>query len=457
MARIPKLVITPFANATGSMSWRVSGTIRGTRIRQNKATEAEAIAFRASLLEGLISTREERPVLTRLPEAVVRQAEAAVADLPEGTTLGQAVRFFRDNFRQLAPASIHDAAGTWAAWLMRARKNQEHTAAGLRENIRRFAKSARIISTVEITAEVAKGWIYAAPGVRTQRDRFDHLGRFCAWAVKERMMPRNPVVEDLDRPVVKNEKPPGIVSFEEARELLQCALTDPEGPDMLPYFAACVLTGGRPDEVPRHSWDDIQLEEEHPYLELNYAKGGRARRHIELCDAAVGIFRWCKARGLALGFFSKRKFNRIRRAAGLFDRWEKDLLRHTYASWHYALHHDVHALAATMGNSEDVLFQDYIRPMKKAEAAAFPGLCLNYQAPARTSAVGVRIDHWMRVPVDRVTAERLPYLRTYLAGEIARLERKAARRTAGERAAILRERDGWAKKLAEVMAALGKA
>ncbi len=450
MARTPKLIITPFPNASGSISFRVSGTIRGERIRQNFPTEAEAISFRASLLEGLTSGNEERPVLTRLPEGVVRQAEAAFADLPAGTTLGQAVRFFRDHFKQLAGAMLYDAAEDWSAWLRRTRKNQEHTAVGLRENIRRFGRAAKITSTLEVSADNAKEWIYSAPGVRTQRDRFDHLARFCEWAVKKRMMQRNPVLEDLDRPVVKNEKPPGIISFEETWTLLQCALTDPEGPQMLPYFAACVLTGARPDEVPRHSWEDVQLDDEHPYLELNYAKGGRKRRHIALCDAAVGIFRWCKEKKLELGFYSTRKFNRVRRAAGLFDRWEKDLLRHTYASWHYALYHDAKTLSATMGNSEDVLFQDYIRPMRKAEAALFPGLCLNRQAPPRASAIGKRIDLFLARPVDKIPADRLPFLRTHLAGEVARLERKAKRLPPVDAARLRPERDRLAAQLARV-------
>lgn len=454
--RPPKLSVTPFRNASGSTSWRLSGTIQGSRVRENFPTQAEAEAAKATRLEGLVVSIQERPVMTRLSEVQVRQAEAAFSDLPAGTSLGQAVRFYRDNFRQLAGATITAATEAYADWLKIQRKNKPATADAIRDFVRHYARSAGISGTLEMSATTARAWIYA-PGSadRTQRDRYDRLNGFCAWAVKQRMLARNFVAEDLDRPVVKNEAPPGILSFEQARLLLQCALTDPEGPDMLPFFSACVLSGVRPDEVPRLSWDDVQLEEEHPYLELNYAKGGRRRRHVVLCDSLVRIFTWCKARELALGFFSKRKFNRIRRAAGVFDLWEKDLLRHTYASWHYALHREIGDLVATMGNSEDVLFQHYVRPMAKREAGLFPGLCLNWQAAPRQSTVGVRIDRLMVHPVAEIPRERLDHLRTHLAGEVARLDRRTKKLPPAEAGRLRPERDRLAARLVEVVAAMG--
>ena len=48
-----------------------------------------------------------------------------------------------------------------------------------------------------------------------------------------------------------------------------------------------------------------------------------------------------------------------------------DILRHTYASHHYALHRDVRRLVYAMGNSEGILFRHYIRPVSREAAEAY--------------------------------------------------------------------------------------
>jgi integrase len=182
---------------------------------------------------------------------------------------------------------------------------------------------------------------------------------------------------------------PGVLTFGEALRLLQCALTDAEGPAMLPFFAICTLSGMRPDEVPRLSgWDDIYLAKEHRLIEVNKAKGGRSRRNVTISESLGRILAWCKEHKLAPNFFSKRKFDRIRKRAGLFDRWQKDLLRHTYASHVYSISKDTKQLAADMGNSERVLHQVYLRPVPRADAAKFATLTLDYSAPREKSVMG---------------------------------------------------------------------
>lgn len=55
-----------------------------------------------------------------------------------------------------------------------------------------------------------------------------------------------------------------------------------------------------------------------------------------------------------------RGFNRIRKLAGVFDIWDNDILRHTYASHHYAVKRDMNWLEKNMGNSAGVLKRSYL-------------------------------------------------------------------------------------------------
>ncbi len=215
--------------------------------------------------------------------------------------------------------------------------------------------------------------------------------------------------------------------------LLQTALTDAEGPEMLPFFAIASLSGVRPDEVTdlgtktdgtkSDGWDDIYLDEDHPVIEVNKAKGGRSRRNADVCDPLKRILSWCKAKKLAANFFSKRKFDRIRQNAGVRQLWENDILRPGYASYSYALSKDEKTLSANMGNSPRVLFEHYIRTVRRAEAVAYFGLALHWSAPRQRSMTGGRIDKWL-VKLPELPDDKLRLLHLRLAGVFARLCRK---------------------------------
>lgn len=195
---------------------------------------------------------------------------------------------------------------------------------------------------------------------------------------------------------------------------------------MLPFFAVGVLSGVRPDEAPRLTWANFHLDEDHRIIEVNEAKGGRTRRQVAICEPLWRILTWCKEQELQPGFYSRRQFIRVRKLAGVFDLWEKDLLRHTYASHHYALHKDMKNLPSTMGNSERVLFQHYIRPVPIADARRLFGLILHYDEPAMAGGQALRIDFLIKRPLETMHPGQLRLLRTALASEAERLERRKA-------------------------------
>src|SRR5437867_13198039 len=74
--------VIEFTNASGSLSYRVSGMKDGKQVRQNFKTEAEAVARKQALeaeVDGIESSI--RPHRTRLTDEQLRQAEHAYANI----------------------------------------------------------------------------------------------------------------------------------------------------------------------------------------------------------------------------------------------------------------------------------------------------------------------------------------------------------------------------------------
>src|SRR4051794_37606381 len=93
--------IVEFFNASGSISYRVTGTkITGERVQSNFSTSAEATAAK----QRLEIEKENLPpaaglVRTSLTPEQCEEASRAFADL-KGRSLAFAVRFFVENYRE---------------------------------------------------------------------------------------------------------------------------------------------------------------------------------------------------------------------------------------------------------------------------------------------------------------------------------------------------------------------
>jgi hypothetical protein len=70
--------VSRFKNRNDVVSWRVSGSLHGIRIRKNLKTREEAAAEKAALeLKALQATAGMRPAMTFLVDEQLRQAEDA--------------------------------------------------------------------------------------------------------------------------------------------------------------------------------------------------------------------------------------------------------------------------------------------------------------------------------------------------------------------------------------------
>ncbi|MEQ1843187.1 MAG: hypothetical protein ABL994_22515, partial [Verrucomicrobiales bacterium] len=87
MAQANSFVVSQFTNPSKEIVFRVSGWLDGRRVRKNFPTRAEAEAERQVLeIQRLQADSGLRPILTRLNEDQVQEAEAAFRKLKGSST-----------------------------------------------------------------------------------------------------------------------------------------------------------------------------------------------------------------------------------------------------------------------------------------------------------------------------------------------------------------------------------
>ncbi len=143
---------------------------------------------------------------------------------------------------------------------------------------------------------------------------------------------------------------------------------------MLPYFAVGLLSGIRPDGVKRlNTWEHFSLEGEQAYIVVP-DRASKTKRHLaHIPDNLRIILKACKDRDLSPSEYNYQDFTNIRTNAGVVDpeTWVNDVMCHTFASMHHAVHVNITYLANIMGTSEAVLRRNYIAPIDPNEAKKF--------------------------------------------------------------------------------------
>jgi integrase len=169
------------------------------------------------------------------------------------------------------------------------------------------------------------------------------------------------------------------LSVEEARKLMEACWASGQM-DLVVSVTLGMFLGMRQQEIVRAEAEDIDLIQREVVVSLGKVSSravagrrSRKRRVIEMEPAALA---WLRAagvdsmRGSIRGVNFRKRWEALR--DGVFPEWPKNVLRHTYASYHYALHRDEGRLQAMMGHdSKDVLHQHYRAVVRRADAEAF--------------------------------------------------------------------------------------
>lgn len=147
-----------------------------------------------------------------------------------------------------------------------------------------------------------------------------------------------------------------------------------------------LFAGVRPQEVTRLCWEDVDMEELEIVVPPRHSKTGGGR-HIPICPP---LHRLLLAHAPMKGGEPicprnwENRWRALRRDAG-FERWQQDILRHTYASYYAKAFRDLPALQLYMGHRDvSLLLTRYVnmKGLKRREAETFWANPLGRRPPA---------------------------------------------------------------------------
>lgn len=186
----------------------------------------------------------------------------------------------------------------------------------------------------------------------TLRSRISTLFNFC---VRRGYCIKNPC--DQLEPVTYQKPPPQIFTPKQLEKALEWLTGNPRG---MTWFVLTALCGLRPEEAQKTERAKIQCLAGHIIVDVQTTKV-RERRVVTPMPEAM---RWLR-RSLKYGGeiplpdqFKTRLVRRLRHKLG-FERWPKDITRHTAASIWLARVKSAAEVAEQLGNSEKVLKRDY--------------------------------------------------------------------------------------------------
>lgn len=125
---------------------------------------------------------------------------------------------------------------------------------------------------------------------------------------------------------------------------------------MLPCMQLLLWCGVRPGEVRRLRWRDIDKREKVVYIESRVSKTGGPRA-VPLRGAAKELLEYNKPGDELIAPRNwTRLWRRLRKRAGL-KHWQRDVLRHTFASFHQKCFHNLSQLQEEMGHRDGNLLR----------------------------------------------------------------------------------------------------
>ena len=375
--------LVPFRNRTGSISYRVTASIRGKQRKKCFSNLAEA--EETQQLWEIERTNEVgmRPVVTRLTREEIRQAEAAAELLKaEGLGLLDAAKYLLAHPPQAYPAV------TFADGLREFLEEKKHLSVAQSDSYRQHGKNfqayvgqGRLISEIT-TNDVqrwlrAKGSVMAPLGKKTWNNYRNDLSAIFAWFQRKprRWLPENPIDGIIKFPKrLLGYRARQRLEPETCRDLM--AYLENEQPQWCTFFTLALFLGVRPDMHNGEIWelarcvarDGVALYFQNGFLHLSaeITKEGEPRQTAIPANAAIWLERYPPtATSICPGDYGA--YRKIRNRFAI----PRDGLRHTVISAYVAKHGSLASAATEFGCREGIIRTHYFARMGPKAAEAF--------------------------------------------------------------------------------------
>jgi hypothetical protein len=372
------------------MAYRVVGWKEdGRRMRKNFKTEAEADAHALSINMNLKNEGEAKNLkLTSLDDSQLQQSEKAFKALGAAYSLDEATEFFlrhhrppefttsmKDGIKVYLDGKEHDGV----------RAISRKRTAGILRKFVEFANNPQVHTVAEPLVKSYLASLRAVDGVspakrKTWNMHRNELASFFIWARKTDLASNRPWtfntplkhIEAFSNKRVAEERPPiAVTSPEQVKELFTYLMNYHDG-RAVKWFALAYFAGIRPSvdagELLKLSMREdelINLKTRTIHLPADITKTKDSRK-IKISD---NLMEWLTAyEHLPLRPSSIRKDTATTRSE--FD-LQKDETRHSFISYHVALHRSIGDAALQAGNSETMIKRHYLDHCPQEEGQDF--------------------------------------------------------------------------------------
>ena len=338
-----------------------SGKRKRTFFASKKAAEAEAILLRAQrAATGEVWLALPAPERQRLIQVYNAARELGV-DL--GELLADWKRGAR--FTGTSPALEKVIAELVAAKLASGRTRRYATTLTIPH--KQFAKGRESLPIARLGLKEVEAFLNSKNihSRQTLRARLSTLFRF---AMRRGYRADNPC-ERLE-PVRILRAPPTILTVEQTKKCLEWLET--ERSRAFGWFVLTTFAGLRPEEAEKTSWKEIDFQEGWIRVEAQTTKV-RQRRVVYPHATALLWLQRAKERNAELPIARQPRRRAIRGLRNLlgFEKWPKDVTRHSAATYWLAETGNAAQIASALGHSENVLRKNYMALVTKNEAQEF--------------------------------------------------------------------------------------
>jgi len=283
----------------------------------------------------------------------LREAREAIARLPENVSLLEVVNQYLAQLHSLHTVSVQTAI---EQYIDEKRQSglRPRSLTELRVHLGRLQAQYGSLDISDITGANLISLFGLMDISATTRNNYRRTLRgFFTWCKKAGYMAHNPA-EAITRARI-DQKLPGILTVDQTRKILRSSVNT----HLTAYFALALFAGIRPAEILRLKWQAIS---KHIHIGPSVAKT-RAQRYVTITPNLKAWLReFGRRRGPVVSLSEKRfwkEFRAARSNAGITT-WHTDAARHSFATYHLALHRDAPLTAHELGHtSPATLYKHY--------------------------------------------------------------------------------------------------
>jgi integrase len=360
-----------YSDAKAAAERVVRDLANGSQAAALSASQSRDALAAIERLQGYYETTGRRVSLLGAVSAFVESSVKL-----DGRTLDEAVTGFLRGFVSVKRKDISEAVEQFLG----ERKHKAEAKDGKRSQLsasyethvagwlRVFASKFPATAVSDLTKEHIN--LYFKPlsemSAKNRNDRRATVRMFLGWAVRQDYLPANHRLFEASGMTRETVETADTDFFRPAE--LEKLLANAHA-DLRPVLAIAGLAGLRGEEIMRLDWADVWRVEGHIEITARQAKT-RQRRLVEICPALAA---WLKSSRKKTGkvypagvHVFQRAFVELRESLKIPTR--KNGLRHSFCTYHYALHANENLTAAQAGNSPAMIHAHYKGLATKAEA-----------------------------------------------------------------------------------------